>query len=41
MFSALSRANCLLRLDPQRYPEQRELPAGTCVEIQLFDEVLQ
>jgi molybdopterin molybdotransferase len=41
MFSALSRANCLIRLDPQRYPEQRELPAGTCVEIQLFDEVLQ
>ena len=41
MFSALSRANCLLRLDPARHPGERELAAGTCVEIQLFDEVLQ
>jgi molybdopterin molybdotransferase len=41
MFSALSRANCLIRLDPEQHPGERELAAGTCVEIQLFDEVLQ
>lgn len=41
MFTSLSQANCLIRLDASHYPGQVLLPAGSLVTIELFDEVLR
>ena len=41
MFTSLSQANCLIRLDPTCYPGEERLPAGSWVTIELFDEVLR
>lgn len=41
MFTSLSQANCLIRLDPDCYPGEERLPAGSIVTIELFDEVLK
>lgn len=40
MFRALAQANCLICLDDQAYPGVSRLPAGSRVEILLFDEVM-
>ena len=41
MFMALSRANCLIRLDANAEPDRKVLEAGSEVEIVLFDEVMK
>ena len=40
MFRALAHSNCLICLDDLAYPGQSQLPAGSRVEILLFDEVM-